>query len=158
MCRFHNNDHIKGSVLALSMDMAKGLYSLAALGRWGVNFMRVVNSVPFVGARRLLVIRAEPPAECATFGAELLDYATLHHDCREKKHGSDSPDPDPMLAKEKYRAEGQQLLAVLNGPVWKPGAWVHYCPHTGCCDCWDPKVTLKKIIKHMVGVCWAKTC
>ena len=141
---FHMNGHIQGALLSEVLDVVKGLYSLSAMNKWGINFMRVVGSVPIVAVRNITVLRLPPPAENKAFSEELLDYATLHYETR-------AAEGDVHISKAQYRSHGEGLFQILNGQFWAGGCWAHHCVSSDCCNGWDRKVTLKKLIKHLVG-------
>ena len=50
-----------------------------------------------------------------------------------------------------YRKSGEGFLNVLNGSLWESEDWVHHCCSHACCDGFDRRKTLLKVIRHLIA-------
>lgn len=117
VCSLHMNHHIQGMVFTSCMEIARGLYTLAALTRWGVSWLTVIVAVPVVAASRLVVVRSAPPPECRDFASELIGYVALHCDViAHRRRGPDGWAASSSDAKQRRRTNGDELLSIL-GPL-----------------------------------------
>ena len=110
------------------MDIVSGLYSLASVSKSGTNWMRILHSFPWLAAKRVEVFRTRAPVGCKEFADELLSYMVLHYEHRDSKQAGkrggcglagDSDMASEETARARFRQAGEDLLSILNGPLWQ---------------------------------------